>query len=185
VFTGHAALAVIGKRVRPTVPLAVLLAASYGADAIDVGMRAAGYPTLKAIGISHSLVMVAAAAALAGLAYGLVRRDLGGALVVFSVYLAHWPADLLTGLYKPIWPGSPYHGFGLYHIPLADFALEGALLVSLYFVARRYIRPYFIVILLIIQLLFNIGVSTEHPGLKRQMLDGLSHGDHLRERLSG
>jgi hypothetical protein len=185
VFTGHAAIAVLGKRLQPTIPIGALLAASYGPDAIDIGIRLAGFAPRIAIGASHSLLMVAVAAAVAGAGYFLWRRSSAAALVVSAVYLSHWPADFLTGRHKPLLPDGPGGGLFLYGRPLLDFALEASLLVGVYLVARIFIRPHFVVILLILQLLFNVGVARDHSSLKLQMLDGLSHGDHLRERLMG
>jgi DNA-directed RNA polymerase subunit RPC12/RpoP/membrane-bound metal-dependent hydrolase YbcI (DUF457 family) len=185
VFTGHAALAVFGKRARPSVPIGVLLAASYGADVIDIGLRVAGYSVRASVAASHSLLTLSLAALAAGALYLLWSREVKGALLVSAVYLSHWPADFLTGAHKPLLPRGPSYGLGWYDYPVLDFVLEGGLLLLVLLLARPYIRTYFVIILLIVQLVFNVGLASDHQGLKRQMLDGLSRGDHLRERLLG
>src|SRR5438034_5101711 len=122
-FTGHAGLALVAKRLSPRAPLPLLVAAAYGPDIVEI----VGDIDRRHIFLSHSLVsVVLASALLAGVYAAIARPGTSAALAVWLTYLSHWPADVVTNV-KPTWPGGPELGFRLYRHPVYDFALEAAL----------------------------------------------------------
>jgi hypothetical protein len=77
---------------------------------------------------SHSVPAVVLFALVGFTLYGLKSRDWTAALVIAGVIVSHMVLDWITG-YKPTWPGGPTIGLGLYTHPVADFIVEGALIV--------------------------------------------------------
>lgn len=165
-FTGHIAFALVAKRVRPSVPLAPLIAAAYGPDVIEITLLALWrWAKLPAMFGSHSIPAVILGAAVVAGAYWLWRHhDAAGAAVLAGVYATHWGADLFTGSGKPTWAGGPTVGFSLYDRPLLDFAVESTLLVIAWLLfwpagerrqrsRRVHVAP---VALVLLQLAFNI-----------------------------
>ncbi len=77
---------------------------------------------------SHSLVGLAVGASVAWAVYA-VAVDRAAAGTIALAWLLHWPADFITA-YKPLL--DPHHqvGLDLYSAPLADFALEGLLVMA-------------------------------------------------------
>jgi hypothetical protein len=130
-FIGHVAIALAGKRVRQSVPLGALLAATFGPDVIEITLlvleRWENLPT--SLG-SHSIPAVAFGAAVVGAAYWLRRDDGRGGALLCGIYASHWAADLLTGTAKPTWLGGPRLGLSLYDHPTIDFLLESGLLLG-------------------------------------------------------
>jgi membrane-bound metal-dependent hydrolase YbcI (DUF457 family) len=120
---GHAAVALIAKRARPTVSLVALGLAAYGPDILD-GLGA--LVRVKNRELSHSLVSLFVFATLSAGLYFVRHRNLGDAFAVWLVYVLHWPADFITGN-KPTWPGGPTVGLNLYDRPTWDWTLETAL----------------------------------------------------------
>jgi hypothetical protein len=55
-------------------------------------------------------------------------RDWRSALVVAGVVVSHMLLDWITS-YKPTWPGGPMIGLSLYAHPVADFIVEGVVIV--------------------------------------------------------
>jgi hypothetical protein len=162
---GHVAIALAAKRVRSSVPLAALLAATFGPDVIEITLLAlerwGNLPT--SLG-SHSIPAVLLGAAVVGAAYWLRRQDARGGALLFAVYTSHWAADLLTGTSKPTWLGGPTLGLALYEHPALDFALESGLLLAawLFFwpAAEKGRRPRALnmaapIALVLVQLAFN------------------------------
>ncbi|MEP6494443.1 MAG: hypothetical protein ABJF01_17295 [bacterium] len=89
--------------------------------------------------LSHSLVSVAIGATLVAIAYGVRHRQTGAmseALVLWFLYVSHWPADFITGI-KPTWPGGPEVGLLLYDHAVADALLESVIVVICWLVLRR------------------------------------------------
>jgi hypothetical protein len=133
VYAGHAALALLAKSRRPRIPLAVLIPVAFAPDWIEWIFSAAG---LRNQEISHSLVSIGIGATLVALVYGVSQRDWSGALIVWLTYVSHWAADFFTGL-KPTWPGGPTVGLYLYKTPVADAAIEFAVIAVCWFAYRR------------------------------------------------
>ena len=164
-FIGHVAIALAAKRVRRSVPLAALIAATFGPDVIEITLlgleRWRNLPT--SLG-SHSIPAVALGAAFVGGAYWLWRHDGRGGALLCGVYASHWAADLLTGTSKPTWLGGPRLGLSLYDRPVIDFVVESGLLLAawvfLWLGGRTRRRPRAVdlaapIALVLIQLVFN------------------------------
>jgi hypothetical protein len=164
-FIGHVAIALAGKRVRESVPLAALLVATFGPDVIEITLLAIerwqNMPT--SLG-SHSIPAVALGAAVVGAAYWLRRDDGRGGALLCAIYASHWAADLLTGSAKPTWLGGPRLGLSLYDHPTIDFFIESALLLGawvFFWPARdsryrpRAIQIAALIALVVLQLVFN------------------------------
>jgi membrane-bound metal-dependent hydrolase YbcI (DUF457 family) len=122
-FTGHAGLALVAKRLSPRTPLPLLVAAAYGPDIVEI----VGDIDRRHIMLSHSLVSVVLASVLLAATYAMIARPGAAAAVTVGLtYLSHWPADVVTSV-KPTWPGGPELGLHLYDHPVYDFALEAAI----------------------------------------------------------
>jgi hypothetical protein len=146
-YTGHLGIALAAKRVRPSVPLWVLIASTQACDWVDaVGWLVGHDDTASsrwlvfgdwtAQMVSHSVpAVLAIAAVLAGVYYARVR-DGAGAAIVAVVALSHVPADYLTAV-KPTWPGGPRIGLSLYAHPIADLLAEGAFVGAGWLLYRR------------------------------------------------
>lgn len=164
-FIGHTAIALAAKRVRPSVPLAALIAATYGPDVIEITLLALlRWAHVPAVFGSHSVPAVALGAAVVAVAYWTWRRDAAGGALLAATYASHWGADLFTGRAKPTWGGGPTLGLSLYDHPALDFAVESGLLLAAWLFlwpasdrrrrgpALRVAGP---VALLLVQLVFN------------------------------
>jgi hypothetical protein len=131
VFIGHTAIALAAKRARPSVPLAALLAATYGPDVIEITLLAlVRWAHVTAAFGSHSMPAIILGAAVVAAAYWTWRRDAAGAVLLAATYTSHWPADLFTGTAKPTWGGGPTLGLSLYDHPALDFVIESGLLLA-------------------------------------------------------
>jgi hypothetical protein len=165
VFIGHTAIALAAKRARPSVPLAVLAAATYGPDVIEITLLLLWrWARLQAAFGSHSIPSVSLGAAVVAAAYWMWRRDAPGAAMLAAVYASHWAADLFTGTAKPTWGGGPMLGLSLYDHPILDFAVESGLLIAAWLFfwpardRRRRSRAVHMagpVVLVLVQLVFN------------------------------
>jgi hypothetical protein len=165
VFIGHTAIALAAKRARPSIPLAALVAATYGPDVIEITLLLLWqWAHIPAAFGSHSIPSVALGAVVVAAAYWIWRRDRTGAALLALTYASHWAADLFTGSSKPTWGGGPTLGLSLYEHPLLDFVVEsGLLLVAwlLFWPARdRRRRPRVVHVagplaLVLVQLVFN------------------------------
>ncbi len=122
-YAGHIGIALGAKGLRDAVPLWALVFAAQLPDWADAGLCLAGIRTSVPGIYSHSLPAIAALAVLAALVYYSVVRDGGGVAIVGCVVVTHMVADYVTG-HKPLWPGGPVIGLGLYSHPWADFLLE-------------------------------------------------------------
>jgi len=126
-YIGHVGAALAAKRVRASIGLFALLVATYVPDWVDGGLCLAGVHNPEGM-LSHS-IPAAILFALAGFAvYALSTRDLSAALIVAGVIVSHVLLDWITG-YKPTWPGGPMIGLQLYGRPVADFVVEGLVIV--------------------------------------------------------
>lgn len=136
-FAGHTALALLARRARPTIPFAVLFVAAYLPDFLEIGMRLLDVRRIDPTFWSHALVSVGMQGAVVALLVAAVWKDARGGFVTGLAVLSHWPADYLTGLGKPTWPGGPAVGLYLYEHHVADFFVEAGLLVVGWWVARN------------------------------------------------
>jgi hypothetical protein len=126
-YIGHVGAALAAKGGRPSIGIFALLLATYTPDWIDTVLCLAGtYDPDSAI--SHTAPAMLLFAAVGLVLYGLKTRDWTSGLVVAGVILSHMVLDWVTG-YKPIWPGGPVIGLGLYSRPVADFIVEGVVIV--------------------------------------------------------
>src|SRR6266566_6684681 len=126
-YIGHVGAALAAKRVRRIIGLLALLVATYTPDWVDAGLCVAGVYNSREM-LSHSIPAVLVFALVGFVAYAVATRDWTGALVIAAVILSHLFLDWITG-YKPTWPGGPMIGLPLYDHPLADFFVEGVLIV--------------------------------------------------------
>jgi membrane-bound metal-dependent hydrolase YbcI (DUF457 family) len=126
-YIGHVGVALAAKRIRPNITLVALLLATYTPDWVDSGLCLARVSNPQGM-LSHSIPAMALLALVGFAVYTLHNRDWAAALVVAGVILSHMPLDWVTG-YKPTWPGGPMIGLGLYRYPVADFVVEGLLIV--------------------------------------------------------
>ena len=163
-FIGHTAIALAAKRVRPSIPLALLLAATYGPDVIEITLLVLWrWARFRAAFGSHSIPAIALGATVVALSYWMWKRDGLGSVILAATYASHWAADLFTGAGKPTWGGGPTLGLALYERPILDFIIESALLLGAWLLLwpardRRPRRAVHIVApigLVLVQLVFN------------------------------
>jgi hypothetical protein len=137
-YAGHAAVALALKAREPRVPMAVLVAACFGPDWVELFLSLAlGRGPAEAY--SHFIPAVILGALTAGALYAMLSRRPGAPYVVAG-WLLHWPADFFTA-HKPLLNPEHVIGLDLYNLPRIDFALETALVAGccvLY--ARAYAR---------------------------------------------
>ncbi|MEP6732631.1 MAG: hypothetical protein ABJE10_18450 [bacterium] len=125
-YVGHAAIALALKSRAPSVPIVPLALACYGPDWLEVGSMALNHHGQIAE-YTHSIPAVIIGAAVASALYALIARRPGAAQILAG-WLLHWPADYITGR-KPVITGDTLIGLDLYRVPLADIAIETALVV--------------------------------------------------------
>jgi hypothetical protein len=134
VYAGHAAVALVLKTREPRVPIAVLVAACFGPDWVELFLglsigRSAGEA------YSHFIPGVLVGALLAATLYKIVLQ-LPGARYVALAWLLHWPADFLTA-HKPLLDPTHIVGLDLYDLPAIDFTIEGLLVIGCAFLYAR------------------------------------------------
>jgi hypothetical protein len=120
--------------------------------------------------LSHSVPAVGFFALVGFTLYGLKTRDWTAALIVAGVILSHMLLDWITG-YKPTWPGGPTIGLELYSHPVADFIVEGALIVVGAVLYGRTLpprqRPWIDVFIMVGALLaLQLGIDVAHMMMK-------------------
>jgi membrane-bound metal-dependent hydrolase YbcI (DUF457 family) len=149
VFVGHLAAALAAKKVEPRVPLAALVAATFGLDLLWPAFLLAGLETVRPQpGItaftpidfesypwSHSLLLAAVWGGIAAFVASRTGRS-RAAVVIFALVVSHWVLDWVTHRPDlPLWPGGPKEGLGLWYSLPGTIIVEGALLafgVALY-----------------------------------------------------
>ena len=139
-FVGHAGLAFLAAGRRSGPPLAVLLLAAYGPDWLKLPAYVAFWDHERVAFVTHSIVAVLLAGALAGGAWWMFTRERSHALLVALAWWSHWPADFATAL-KPTWPGGPSVGLQLYAHPAADLLIETIVLLVGWAALVRRRRP--------------------------------------------
>ncbi len=132
-YMGHLALALVGKRSLPTVPLAALAVATVWLDAVDVAFTLAGAPAQVGLW-SHTLPAVAVWS-VAAFAVGALWRGAAVGAWLAALTGSHALVDYVTSRLA-LWPGGPRVGFHLYRFRLADLLLEGALVTACWLVYR-------------------------------------------------
>lgn len=168
-YIGHVGAALAAKRARPSIGLLALLVATYTPDWADAALCLAGVYDPERM-VSHTIPAVVLFA-LAGFAlYGLKTRDWTAALLVAGVILSHMLLDWITG-YKPLWPGGPTIGLSLYDRPVADFIVEGVVIVIGGVLYRRTLpprrRPWIDVSIMLGALLaLQLGIDIAHMMMK-------------------
>jgi hypothetical protein len=133
-YCGHIGIGLAAKGIRPRLPLWAVLIAAFGADWLETVLIAAGFSGTALL--SHSLPSVAIGAILTGLLVSVWRRSPADGLYLAGVYASHLVVDYITG-FKPVGFGHRYFGLHLYRIPVADFALESALILGGWLLYRQ------------------------------------------------
>lgn len=140
-FVGHLGAALLAKRLKPAVPMSVLVGAAFGLDLLWPLLLFAGIETVRVdpgntafTGLdfvsypwSHSL---AATAVWSGLSWLVARRvwSSSGAGLVAGTVASHWLLDFVAHRPDlPLWPGGPRVGLGLWNSVPGTIAVEGAL----------------------------------------------------------
>src|SRR5687767_10123437 len=155
-FVGHLAVALAAKPLGPRVPLAALVAGSFGLDLlwplllmagveqvrVDPGNTAFTPLAFDSYPWSHSLAMVLVWGVLAGmLAYSAMQRARAAVLVSLAV-ISHWALDFLTHRPDlPVWPGGREFGLGLWNSIPGTLIVEGLMFLMAIEVYRRAYRP--------------------------------------------
>ncbi len=168
-YIGHVGAALAAKRMRANIGLLALLVSTYTPDWVDGGLCLAGVSNPLGM-LSHSVPAVVLLALAGFLLYALRTRDYTGALIVAGLILSHMVLDWITG-YKPTWPGGPIIGLGLYGHPVADFIVEGLLIVLGVVLYGRTLpartRPWIdVTIMLGALLLLQLGIDVAHFMMK-------------------
>ncbi len=158
-FIGHFAVAFAAKRTAPTVSLGTLFLACELADliwpvlvlagvehvAIAPGITVVTPLDFQSYPYSHSLVALAVWAALAALAYKIVRGSPPAAALVTiaAVVLSHWVLDVVS--HRPDMPltigGATKLGLGLWNSRPATIIVELAMLAAGIVMYVRMTRP--------------------------------------------
>ncbi len=102
-YVGHIGIALGVKGWKRSIPLSALVIVAQGPDWIDT--------------VASAVAIVVGVMAFVG------WRSFATASTLFATYLSHLPADYITGR-KPLVPGAPLLGLGLYDRPRWDFAVE-------------------------------------------------------------
>jgi membrane-bound metal-dependent hydrolase YbcI (DUF457 family) len=134
VITGHLGIAGAAHAGRRDSSLVWLLVAAMAPDLVDALFVIARSCNPHGL-YSHTLPAAALLAVVLGaLSYLATGQRATGVLVAVLV-LAHLPPDFITGR-KLFWPGGELMGLRLYDHPVADFALEAALVVAGWWLLR-------------------------------------------------
>jgi hypothetical protein len=134
VITGHLGIAGAAHAGRRDSSLVWLLGASMAPDVIDGLFVLAGSCNPHGL-YSHTLPAAALIAAAIGAAAYLATGQRATGLLAALLVLAHLPPDYITGR-KLFWPGGELMGLRLYDHPIADFALEAALVIGGWWMLR-------------------------------------------------
>lgn len=155
-FVGHLAVAFGAKKLDPQVPLAPLIAASFGLDLLWPVLLLLGIETVRveagntmftplafdSYPWSHSLLMVLLWGSTGGVLAALYLKRARAGLVVGALVVSHWLLDVITHRPDlPLWPGGPELGLGLWNSVPATLSVEGGLLVVGVALYTRAARP--------------------------------------------
>ena len=132
-FLGHIGLALGAKGVRTGSPLWVFIGASIAPDLIAGPLAMAGFSSDL---YTHSIPAMIVYGFIAFVAYYSASKDWIGAAWVGGVAASHVIADFVTSRIMTF-PGLPVWGFGLYHLPWVDCALESGIIVGGWWLYRK------------------------------------------------
>lgn len=117
----------------------LLLPALFGAavfpDVVDIAYAKASFCSPMGL-YSHGLLPLAIQSAAAFLCGYAVFRHSSAALALAVAVLLHLPSDLITGE-KLLWNAGPIAGLSLYRWAVADFVVEGLVILSGWSLLRR------------------------------------------------
>jgi hypothetical protein len=130
----HLGVGLAAKRVRPTVPLAVLIVGAWMLDLVWAGFWLAGMEGMAEPGRpapwSHGLFMAAVWSSLAAAVAWRLRRDRSLAIFIGLLVASHWVVDFISQPMTHAYPGSvgppllfegsPTVGLGLYRTALGQ-----------------------------------------------------------------
>jgi hypothetical protein len=130
----HLGVGLAAKRVRPAVPLAVLVLCAWTLDLVWAGFWLAGMEGMaepaRPAPWSHGLFMAAVWSSLAAAVAWWVRRDRSLAIFIGLLVASHWVVDFVTQPMTHAYPGSvgppllfegsPTVGLGLYRTALGQ-----------------------------------------------------------------
>jgi hypothetical protein len=144
VFVGHLAAALAAKKAEPRLPLAALVAATFGLDLLWPAFLLGGIEVVRiepgntaftpldfvSYPWSHSLALALVWGALAAwVASRFGSRRM--AVVIGALVVSHWVLDYVSHRPDlPLWPAGPKAGLGLWYSIPATVAVEGALLAA-------------------------------------------------------
>lgn len=144
-FIGHFGVALAAKRFAPRTSLGTLFLAAEFADLLWPILLLTGVEHVRLVPglmkmsafdfydypLSHSLLLDAIWAVVAGGIYYAARRYRQGAWAVAWLVLSHWWLDLMVHRPDlPLWPGGLRLGLGLWNHPAAEITLEVAIFAA-------------------------------------------------------
>ena len=144
-FLGHLAVALAAKRSAPRVSLGLLFAAAQlpdliwpvlvltGAEQVVIQPGITAFTPLDFVSYpwSHSLLMVALTATIAGVAYNWRTKNIAGAVVIAVLAVSHWVLDWISHRPDmPLVPGGALYGLGLWNSIPATLLVEGAMFLA-------------------------------------------------------
>lgn len=135
-YVGHVAVALMGKGVRPQIPLWVLLLASHGPDWLVIIGVLTGHSATRVELLSETAYSFILFALPLALLYFVASRDWRSSLIVWAVCASHQVLDFVTGS-KALIPNGRLVGLGWYHRPLRDFVAESMLVFVAALLYRR------------------------------------------------
>jgi hypothetical protein len=168
-YIGHVGAALAAKRFRASIGLFALLVATYAPDWVDGGLCLAGVSNPDGM-LSHSIPAVLLFALAGFTLYAVRSRDRASALIIAGLIVSHMVLDWITG-YKPTWSGGPMIGLRLYGHPVADFVVEGLVIVAGALLYARTLpprrRPWIdVAIMLAALLVLQLGIDVAHIMMK-------------------
>ena len=155
-FVGHLAVSLGAKVVEPKAPLSALVAASFGLDLLWPLLLLAGVETVsvapgntaftplafESYPWSHSLLMAVVWGVLGWVLAYRATRSQRASLLVGAVVVSHWVLDFVTHRPdRPLWPGGPKLGLGLWNSVPATILLEGGLFLVAIVIYVRTQKP--------------------------------------------
>jgi hypothetical protein len=122
VFTGHFAVALAGAGASRSLPLWLLIAASFGGDLTEAGVAFVRVNDPTRVW-SHSIPATIAVGFVLAVAWKIRGGAWRDAFILLGVAASHSALDFITAT-KEFVPGSPPFGLNLYTHPVADGILE-------------------------------------------------------------
>ncbi len=133
-FISHYAVSLAVKKIRPELPLWLLLLGTLTVDlwsAINQQFRLVAFPGHSLLFVGINMLVLAAA----GLIF---YRSLVNILILVFLPSSHFMMDLVTGKMQ-WWTGGPFIGLNLYGVPWLEFIIDSAIFAGcLFFYIRRF-----------------------------------------------